>query len=116
MPDNGREDQMERRGLIGRRCRIAGGCILLWHGDRIARCGRCRAWWIDGEAVEDAVVGDQLRAVEEAMAIMRDARGHYGIEKTGGPGQPATEWDEIADRMQAFVRRYGRRCARDYAR
>jgi hypothetical protein len=47
------------------------------------------------------------RAVAEAVAIMRDARGHYGIEETGGPGRPATEWDEIADRMQAFVYRYG---------
>jgi hypothetical protein len=50
---------------------------------------------------------DDLGPVAEAVAIMRDARGHYGIEETGGPGQPATEWDEIADRMQAFVHRYG---------
>jgi hypothetical protein len=45
--------------------------------------------------------------VEEAVAIMRDARGHYGIEEASGPGRPATEWDEIADRMKAFVHRYG---------
>jgi hypothetical protein len=42
-------------------------------------------------------------ALDEAVRIMKDARGHYGIEETGGPGQPATEWDEIADRMQMFV-------------
>lgn len=45
-------------------------------------------------------------AVEEAVALMKQARGHYGIEECAAPGQSATEWDEIADAMQQFVWRW----------
>lgn len=41
-----------------------------------------------------------------AVQIMRDARGHYGIEECAGPQQPATEWHEIQDAMKQFVRRW----------
>lgn len=63
--------------VIGRRCKIAGGCYLLWHGERVARCSRCRAWWLDGASVEDAVVGDQLRGAVDLLGELRDCVSHY---------------------------------------
>lgn len=85
---------------------------LHWHVERYgtayepateARCVECDERFV----VASPATRGAVSAVEEAVAIMRDARGHYGIEETGGPGQPATEWDEIADRMQMFVLRWG---------
>ena len=61
----------------------------------------------DWAPVLSDIATDYREGIEEAVAIMRDARGHYGIEECGGPGQPATEWDEIADWMQSFVSRWG---------
>lgn len=46
-------------------------------------------------------------ALIEAVALMAQARGHYGIEECAGPGQPATEWDEIQQAMKQFVWRWG---------
>lgn len=51
-------------------------------------------------------------ALDEAVALMKQARGHYGIEECAGPGQPDTEWDEIQDDMQKFVWRWDSRSQR----
>lgn len=59
-----------------------------------------------GEMWMSPTQNDISDAIGEAVAIMRDARGHYGIEECAAPGRPATEWDEIADRMQKFVWRW----------
>jgi hypothetical protein len=56
--------------------------------------------------IPTATKPDSSEALSEAVEIMREARGHYGIEEAAGPGQPATEWDEIAQRMQLFVWRW----------
>lgn len=50
---------------------------------------------------------DLVDALDEAVALMKAARGHYGIEECAGPGRPATEWDEIQDAMKQFAWRWG---------
>lgn len=42
-------------------------------------------------------------ALNEAVALMKELRGHYGIEDVAGPGHPETEYDELQDRIQRFV-------------
>ena len=42
--------------------------------------------------------------LEEFCKAAEAARGHYGIEECAGPAQPATEWDEIQERLTALAR------------
>jgi len=47
---------------------------------------------------------EELRGgIRRAVRLMDDARGHYGIEETAGPGKPATEWDEVQHAMHLFA-------------
>jgi hypothetical protein len=51
---------------------------------------------------------ERVLVLEEALAILtaraEDVRGHYGIEECAGPGQRATEWDEVQDGLRNAAR------------
>jgi len=56
---------------------------------------------------EESLVADNAM-LAEALRKLCDwaeaARGHYGIEECGGPGQPRTEWDEVQDGLKDAAR------------
>jgi hypothetical protein len=46
------------------------------------------------------------RALDEAIELMKWARGHYGIEECAGIAQDPTEWDDIQHEMLMFTARW----------
>ena len=48
---------------------------------------------------------ERLREVLlDLVEVAEWARGHYGIEECAGPGQPATNWDDIQDELRRLAR------------
>lgn len=90
------------------------------HCSATSRCGVCgktsphederHSWgmpWLGDRLVQVMAERDRaVTALNEAVRIMKDARGHHGIEECSGPGQLATEWDDIQDAMRMFVWRW----------
>lgn len=90
-----------------------------WCG-RFRACERARAGagkegpgtlWICANCADKATARVTIEWALEAESLLtqfrniaNEAQGHYGIEECAGPGQPATEWDMVQDRLAQLAR------------